>query len=81
MNHTHSTNGAYSAEVRMHLAVNGATYKIGQLGPDFLILDDAGEQPPTQGEIHLSIDGRARSWTVNLPDGISASRPETRITD
>jgi hypothetical protein len=81
MNDAHSANGAYSADVRMHLAVNGAVYQIGQLGPDFIILADPGEQPATDAEIHLSIDGRARSWTVNLPDGISVSRRRTRIVD
>ncbi len=79
MNDAHSTNGGYSADVRMHLAINGSVYKIGQLAPDFLILADQSEHPPTEGEIHLSIDGRARHWTVNLPDGISPSRIKTRI--
>jgi hypothetical protein len=79
MNNTHSANGGYSADVRMHLAVNRSIFQIGQLGPDFLILTDQAEQPPAEAEIHLSIDGRARCWTVNLPDGISASRTRTRI--
>jgi hypothetical protein len=81
MNNIHSANGAYSADVRMHLAVNGSTYRIGQLGPDFLILDQPSEHPPSEAQIRLSIDGRVRYWTVNLPDGISASRRRTRIVD
>jgi hypothetical protein len=75
-----SFNGnGYSADVRMHLAVNGQTIKIGQLGPDFIILDDAPELVPSQGEITMSIDGRVRRWQVAFPDGISASRVKTRI--
>jgi len=75
-----SLNGnGYSADVRMHLSVNGQTIKIGQMGPNFVILDDAPDLAPSQGEITMSIDGRVRRWHVSLPDGISANRVKTRI--
>jgi hypothetical protein len=64
----------YSADVRMTLCVNGRSFRIGQLGPDFLILDDPAELPPTQGEITVSIDGHVRRWQVKLPDGVSSAR-------
>jgi hypothetical protein len=69
----------YSADVRMQLCVNGHVHTIGQLGPDFLILDDPTDHPPAEAEIILSIDGRVRRWSVQLPDGIRAGQPETRI--
>jgi hypothetical protein len=69
----------YSADVRMHLSVNGQTIKIGQLGPNFIILDDALDLAPSQGEITMSIDGQVERWRVSLPDGISANRVKTRI--
>ena len=65
----------YSANVHMQLCVNGRTYRIGQLGPDFLILDDPTDLPPARGEITVSIDGQVRRWQVQLPDGISIARP------
>jgi hypothetical protein len=71
----------FSADVRMQLRVNGQVFSIGQLGPDFLILDDPADQPPVEAEVVVSIDGRERRWTVRLPDGIAAGRPETRIAD
>jgi hypothetical protein len=74
---THS-NG-YSADVRMQLYVNGHAFRIGQLGPDFLILDDPADLPPAEGEITMSIDGEVSRWKVQLPDGISVKREETRI--
>jgi hypothetical protein len=74
-----SSSNGYSADVRMHLSVNGHTVQIGQLGPDFIILDDAPDLSPSQGEITMSIDGRVRRWHVALPDGVSASRVKTRI--
>ncbi len=63
----------------MHLSVNGHIFSIGQLGPDFLLLDDPNDHPPTTAEITLSIDGRERRWQVFLPDGIVARQAETRI--
>ena len=63
----------------MHLTVNGQQLRIGQLGPDFLILKNPTDHPPSEAEIYMSIDGRARSWFVDLPDGITAGKPETRI--
>jgi hypothetical protein len=64
----------YSANVHMQLCVNGRTFRIGQLGPDFLILDDPTDLPPAIGEIIVSIDGRVRQWLVQLPDGVSSAR-------
>jgi hypothetical protein len=72
---------AYSADVRMQLRVNGSVFVVGQLGPDFLMLDDPTDQPPGEGEVTVSIDGRVRRWRVRLPDGVAAGRSETRIAD
>jgi hypothetical protein len=72
-------NPGYSADVRMQLCVNGHVLSIGQLGPDFIILDDPIDHPPAGAEVAMSIDGRERRWAVQLPDGVSASNPQTRI--
>jgi hypothetical protein len=69
----------YSADVRMQLRVNGTTFLIGHLGPTFIILDNPADHPPAQAEITMSIDGRIRRWEVNLPDGLCAESPRTRI--
>ena len=69
----------YSADVRMHLTINGQIVRIGQLGPDYLILDNAPELPPSEGEITVSIDDEVMRWHVQLPDGISAAKVRTRI--
>ena len=74
-------NGGYSADVQMDLSVNGRSFSIGQLGPDFIILRDPADHPPAIGQITFSIDGRVRRWPVQLPDGIAANQPETRIAD
>jgi hypothetical protein len=73
--------GGYSADVQMHLSVEGRVFDIGQLGPDFIILRDPADHPPAEAEITFSIDGRVRSWPVLLPDGISADQARTRTSD
>jgi hypothetical protein len=68
-----------SADVQMRLFVNGSVLSIGQLGLGFMILDEPCDQPPCEARISLSLDGEERSWNVNLPDGIAAEKPRTKI--
>jgi hypothetical protein len=56
----------------MHLQLDGQTLSVGQLGPDFLILDAAIDHPPTSGRLFLAVDGNEREWEINLPEGITA---------
>jgi hypothetical protein len=64
----------YSAVVEMELRVNGHVFRIGQLAPDFIILRDAVDLPPSQGEITVSIDGHINRWPVWLPEGASPAK-------
>jgi len=40
-----------SADVRMELSVNGHVLSIGQLGPEFLILRNPADHPPSEAEV------------------------------
>jgi hypothetical protein len=80
MSVSNQNNGSYSADVQMELRVNGRVFDVGQLGPDFVILRDATDHPPAQGEMMLSIDGHVKRWPVQLPDGVAAGDVKTRIT-
>jgi len=42
-------------------------------------LDNRPELPPSEGKITVSIDGEVMRWHVQLPDGISAAKVQTRI--
>ena len=64
----------------MHLSVNGHMLSIGHLGPDYVILDDPIDHPPTDAQISLSVDGKVRRWGVRLVEGSSASQARTRIS-
>ena len=63
----------------MELSVKGHVLSIGQLGPDFLILRNPADHPPSEAEVAVWIDGRERRWNVYLPQGISAAEHETKI--
>lgn len=69
----------HSADVRMSLHVNGSVLTISHLGPNYLILAEPVEHPPTRAEIAMSVDGQESRWTVDLPAGLSASARRTRI--
>ena len=73
--------GGYSADVQMYLSLNGHTFSIAQLGPDFIILDDPVDHPPGEAEITFAIDGSVRRWHVVLPLGIRLDRQRTPIAD
>jgi len=70
----------HSADVRMHLTVNGHVMTIGHLGPDHLILDDPIELPPAEAEIFMSVDGQESHWRVNLLNGISPASSRVEIS-
>jgi len=70
----------HSANVRMELHINGDVMSIGQLGPDFIMLDDPADHAPGTAEIAMWVDGQASRWPVYLVDGIAADRDKTRIS-
>jgi hypothetical protein len=63
----------------MHLALDGKTLSVGQLGPDFLLLDEPFDSPPATATLFFSVDGKGRDREVYLPDGISAGSPRVKI--
>jgi hypothetical protein len=71
---------AHSAEVLMRLLVNGHVLALGHLGPDYIILDDPIDHPPTEAEITVSVEGKESRWQVQLVDGLSASQARARIS-
>jgi len=70
---------AHSAEVRIRLTVDGRDFNVSHLGPEFVMLRNAIDLPPAEGEIEMSIDGKIERWRVALPDGIAPEVRKTRI--
>lgn len=67
----------YSSELSGYLNLGGQQFALGQLGPEYLILQNAAEAPPGHGELVLFHDGEESRLTVNLPCGISAADCKT----
>lgn len=66
-----SPSGTFSAEVRLHLYVNGQQYVVGSLGSGFGYLRNSQEIEESQGELEMSIDGKITRWPVRLTTPIT----------
>ena len=56
----------------MRLLVNGLSFRIAQMGPDFLLVESPGDHAPARAMIELQVDDTQRTWEVNLPQGMKA---------
>lgn len=64
----------------MQLLVNGTSLSIGQMGPDFLLLDKTIDHPPTEATIVFRVEGYDEErWQVRLPDGLTAGQERVSI--
>lgn len=79
MDTRNSTRGGHSADVRIGLAVNGYTFSVAKLGPNFVVLRNPVPHPPAEAELSLSIDGHEERWRVELVDGIVPGGGDTRF--
>jgi hypothetical protein len=62
--------GAYSAHVHIQLNLTNLSIPVAQLGPDFIILREGVNHPPTEAEMVLWVDESESRWTVFLPEGL-----------
>jgi hypothetical protein len=68
---TDNHNG-HSAEVKMHVERDGSKLQVSQLGPDFLLLDEADDfEGPAQ--LILSVDGTTQIRDVQLQCGSTST--------
>lgn len=63
----------------MRLLVNGASLPIAQMGPDFLLMDKAGNHPACEATIVFSVDDSGRNWVVRLPEGMTEGQERVAI--
>lgn len=74
-----SSQGGHSARVQMQLLVNGDSFSVARMGPDFLLVDAPVNLPPGDASVIFQVDQSERRWSVNLPDGISADSKRVAI--
>ncbi len=70
VNLTLNTNGTFSANIKLHLYVNGERIVLGQLGPGFAILRDKQSITATEGEIETVIDDKVTRWPIRITSEI-----------
>ncbi len=63
----------------MQLLINGLSFPLLQMGPDFVFLQQACNHPPANATIILQVDQSERRWNVRLPEGISAESQRVAI--
>jgi hypothetical protein len=63
----------------MNLHVNGQDLPVAQMGPDYLILKEAIQLPPSGGLVTLNIDGKVQRFEVNFPNGISSNQKRVMV--
>ena len=56
----------------MRLVLDGMTFRIAQMGPDFLFVESPSDHPPARATIELHVDDSQRCWEVDLPQGMKA---------
>ena len=76
-----SSQGGHSAQVKMKLLVNGSSISVAQMGPDFLLLAETIDHPPTNASIVMQVDENERRWNVRLPNGISSESKRVSILE
>lgn len=74
-----SSYGGHSALVRMRLLLNGMSFRIAQMGPDFLFIESPGDHPPARATIEMQVDGSQRAWEVTLPQGMKAGNARVML--
>jgi hypothetical protein len=63
----------------MTLVVGGVSHRVKLLAPDYLLLEKGGNCPPTEAELILEIDGRAKHRRVFLPKGLRDGEREVPV--
>ena len=69
----------HSAKVNMRLLVNGRSFAIAQMGPDFLLVDSPINHPPGKASVVMQVDQIESRWDVHLPKGISTASKKILI--
>jgi hypothetical protein len=74
-----SSQGGHSSRVNMRLLFNGYSLPVAQIGPDFILVDEPVNHPPTAASVIFQVDETERHWKVQLPFGISCDLKKVAI--
>ena len=68
---------SYSANVSAMLVIGEQRIPLAKIGPGEIYFQTPQSLPECSGQIELIVDGKVRSWNVNLPNG---AVPFERVT-
>jgi hypothetical protein len=68
-------NQGFSPDIAATLLIHGERFKVGSLGPNEIMLQDARRTAPGRGVVRLLVDKRLTIYRVELIEGIDPSRP------
>jgi hypothetical protein len=69
----------HSADVWAQLVVSGHVFKVAQLGPGYLFLDEPIDLPPCDAVLSFRIDDSLSVRELKLPFGIRAGQRKTIV--
>lgn len=75
-----NVSNGYSADVRLQLIVGERVFEVEQVLRDTCVLSAPIDHAPCDAELVMHVDGRRRSWSVALPEGIRSNCPDTRLS-
>ena len=76
----HASFGGYSSEVEIELVINGKSFDIAQVGPEWCVVNNPVDLLPCSGEMIVQIDGRPHRRIVHLNDGMSRDSNELQFS-
>ena len=71
---TSEIKNGHPAIVEISFIVSGTAHRMGQLGPDFRILETPFTHAPRKAENLIDLDVTQDRWTVFLPHGVSQTK-------
>jgi hypothetical protein len=74
-----TTPRTYSADVRLHLEVEGHVLSLAQTGPEHIIVRQPIDLPPCYADVVVNVDGREHRRHVRLSDGMSKDSRSVKI--
>jgi|HubBroStandDraft_6_1064221.scaffolds.fasta_scaffold2045906_1 hypothetical protein len=69
----------FSTVADFDLVVNGRSYKVAQVAPDFLLLDKGTAIPPGPGVLVIRVEGEEIRRAIELPIGASEETDRVEI--
>jgi hypothetical protein len=69
----------FSTVADFDLLINGQSYKVAQVAPDFLLLDKATAIPPGPAVLVIRVEGEEIRRAIELPAGASEETDRVEI--